>query len=463
MKLISVHLLVGTFLVALIGCGSREEKVVAKVGKKKITVREYEETIPKIPSTYLSTKKGIEGVKDNLRILLDRELVILEAQKRGIDKEKGFISAWEQMKQEILYHELLKREIKDKADITGEEKRFEERLMKLFDVTFDQETIAHLVERGKTAIERIPNIPIEEEGKPIATFKGGKFTIGDYVSLLEDLKPNARPVADDSTRVVDFIRSVLHRVQLSNLAIQHFKIENDQKIASRLREKRLEMMVDELTRREVGQKIEVSQEEVDTYYQAHKERYLTLLPAQARVRAVALKTEKDARKLLRTIKGSGELSALVERYKDQKRVVDRPSGSMERVMDRVSGVEISVGDFHLHPFETKSYGDLATQAFQVPIGRISGPIHVPPHGYAIFEVVEREDPGSPQSNHFIKARHLARTELRAEKAGRLYDQFLLSLRKKYAGETFIFDDRLRFVKSPADTIRTGVIDTTRKG
>jgi hypothetical protein len=121
------------------------------------------------------------------------------------------------------------------------------------------------------------------------------------------------------------------------------------------------------------------------------------------------------------------------------------------------------GDFHLHPFETKSYGDLAVQAFQVPVGKVVGPMHVPHFGYTIFEVVEREDQGSPNSTHFTKAHNLARTELRAEKARRLYNQFIFSLRKKYADQTSIIEDHLQLVKITSDTTKVKVIPDTAKG
>ena len=317
--------------------------------------------------------------------------------------------------------------------------------MTLFDVKFDQKTITYLLQKGKTAKERIPDSSLEEEARPIATFKGGKFTVGDYLGLLEELKPKIRPVADDSIQVMNFIRDVLRRVYLSNLAIQYFKIEDDPEVASKLREKRFEMMTDELVRREVAEKVDVSQEEVDTHYQTHKDRYLTLLPAQAHVMAIAVKTEGEARKLRRTIKGSSDLLRLFERYKGQER--GWPTAA----------------DFHLHPFETRQYGDLATQAFQVPTGKILGPIHVPRYGYVIYEVVEREDQGDPRSAHLVKAKQAARMELRNEKGRKLYNQFILSLRKKYADQTFIFDDHLKLVKSPSDTTKTEAIDTTRKG
>jgi hypothetical protein len=455
MKACFTYSLAGILFVVLIGCSSREEKILAKVGKKKIRVREYEETIAKIPSTYTSKKGGIEGVKENLHLLLYRELLILEAQNRGIDKEKGFTNAWEQVKQSILYKELLRREIRDKTNIKEEEKKFETTLMTLFDVKFDQKTIAYLVENGKTAVERIPDISVEEWARPIVTFKGGKFTVGEYLNLLHDLKPKVRPAVDDSVQVMDFIRSVLRRVHLSNLAIQHFKIENDPEVASRLREKRLEMMIDELKRREVDEKTEGSQEEVEAYYQMHKQRYRFLLQAQAHIRAITVKTEGEARKLRRIIKESGDLVRLIERYKDQKeRVVYRPPGSME-------GIEIMIGEFHLHPFETERYGDLAVQAFHVPIGTIAGPVQVAHYEYMIFEVIEREDQGSPNSAHLIKAKQLAGMELRTEKATKLYNQFLFSLRQKYADQTVIFDDRLKLVKSPLDTTKAAPLDTTK--
>lgn len=426
---------------ALVGCGGREGKVLAKVGNRKITVREYEQAIPRVPSEYVSKKSGVEGTKENLQIIIDRELLMLEAQKKGIDKEKQFPSAWERAKHEVLYDELMKREIKDKTHAREEEKKFEARLMELFDVKFDQKTLAYLLDRGKTAANRMPDVPIEEEGRSIVTFKGGKYTVGEYLTALGQLKPSIRPAADDSAGVVVFVREALRRVQLPNLAIQHFKLEDDPKVASRLRDRRQEMITDVLIRREVGEKAQPSEEEVEEYFQARKARYLNLVPAQAHVRGVAMETERDAIKLRRAIKGSGDFQRLVESRKGK------------------TGWPVA-GEFHLHPFQTKSYGDVAAQAFQVPLGKVIGPVRVP-RGFMIYEVMEREDQGSPESAHYGKVRQAARAELRAEKASQLYGEFLLSLRRKYADQTFIYDERLKLVKSQSDTTRTASPDTTR--
>lgn len=70
-------------LLSIDRCSRREDVVVAKVLGKKIRVRDVEEAYAKLPST---DGRGEMGV---LWTLIDRELLIWEARKRGLEKSIG--------------------------------------------------------------------------------------------------------------------------------------------------------------------------------------------------------------------------------------------------------------------------------------------------------------------------------------------------------------------------------------
>ena len=84
-------LLVGV-LPFIIWCGSKEDKVVAKVGEKSITIGDLKEAWTKLPSTETMTKKQV------LLMLIDKELLALEAQKVGLDQDEQVIRKLEEIK-----------------------------------------------------------------------------------------------------------------------------------------------------------------------------------------------------------------------------------------------------------------------------------------------------------------------------------------------------------------------------
>lgn len=64
--------------VSLTGCGRREDRVVAEVAGRRISVREVEAAYTKIPRT------DRKGTMETLWVLIDQELLILEARKQGL-------------------------------------------------------------------------------------------------------------------------------------------------------------------------------------------------------------------------------------------------------------------------------------------------------------------------------------------------------------------------------------------
>ena len=81
------------FLLAVAGCGPESEpatsEVLATVAGETITaldLRRYEQALP----DYLRSKKeGIAARSENLQTLVDKELMLREAHKRGLDQLPG--------------------------------------------------------------------------------------------------------------------------------------------------------------------------------------------------------------------------------------------------------------------------------------------------------------------------------------------------------------------------------------
>jgi len=105
--------LLATFLIALPGCGKREDApVVAKVGDKVLTVDDLYEMVP--------SGADLEHVMSVVDDWVDDQLLYKEAVRRGIDKEEAVRRLIENSKMDIVINELLEREIKAAGRITEE-------------------------------------------------------------------------------------------------------------------------------------------------------------------------------------------------------------------------------------------------------------------------------------------------------------------------------------------------------
>ncbi len=90
-----------SFLLAL-GCGKREERVVAKIGDRTITIGMFEKAAETMEEKYLPAAADLEGKKALLEVMIDKEIMALKALAAGYDKEKGFVTFWERYKGQYL-------------------------------------------------------------------------------------------------------------------------------------------------------------------------------------------------------------------------------------------------------------------------------------------------------------------------------------------------------------------------
>jgi peptidyl-prolyl cis-trans isomerase C len=85
--------------------------VVAKIGDKTITQEDLQNEIKGIPAEARAFFQGPEGTARFVDELINKELLYLEAKKRGFDKDKDFLRRVEEFKKLTLINQLLQKEI----------------------------------------------------------------------------------------------------------------------------------------------------------------------------------------------------------------------------------------------------------------------------------------------------------------------------------------------------------------
>jgi len=122
LKSVNIVLIVG-FMFLFSGCGSQASKgeIVAKVNDYEMTVSDFEEKIEFSP--YASNK--MPDKKDMLDITVREQVLIQEAQKMGLDRNKTFMKTIERYWQQTLIKELLQQKNVEISTMVPKDERAE--------------------------------------------------------------------------------------------------------------------------------------------------------------------------------------------------------------------------------------------------------------------------------------------------------------------------------------------------
>lgn len=91
----------------------KEEKVVALVGNKKITLQEFNKQIDKLPDYAKSKFKSKEARLEFLKNYIATEMMYETAMRKGYDKNKEIIENVAEMKKALIVQKLLEEEMKN--------------------------------------------------------------------------------------------------------------------------------------------------------------------------------------------------------------------------------------------------------------------------------------------------------------------------------------------------------------
>lgn len=105
-----------------IGGKNMENKIVAQVGERKITLEEIEQAIKYTPKEHQEALQTMEGKKNLLNQLVIQEVIYLDAIKNKYDQEEAFINDLEKLKVARLKEYGINKILSD-VEITEEEIR----------------------------------------------------------------------------------------------------------------------------------------------------------------------------------------------------------------------------------------------------------------------------------------------------------------------------------------------------
>lgn len=125
----------------------------------------------------------------------------------------------------------------------------------------------------------VPEFAPEDTSRVLATWNGGKFTLGTLLHAFSDIPPLLRPTLNLPDAVFGFVESIVLEPTLAEYGAQK-GLEKDPVAKSEIDKKIEELMVEHMYQDSVGSKIWVSKDERKAYYQKHLPDFFTFPSVQ---------------------------------------------------------------------------------------------------------------------------------------------------------------------------------------
>lgn len=323
------------------------------------------------------------------------------------------IPPFEEMEKEII--EKLQREMAKKIDLRRVE--YSEQLFEEWQVVFHSEALRDLlsrIERQRVTGEQC--VSYDELPMVLASYPGGQITTKDVM----DVWPGRKGPITARVRPQDegMIETVVKKMLSGRLFMEKAKQIGIHELPS-MKEKQAELykttLINAVQRDEIWNKISIGQDEIEQYFEEHKDELA--IPAVVIVREYYVKELDEAQRIwdgLRAVEDPDERSEALrelakERYREGKR----------NIID-YDGMRGPVGDI----------------AFGMQIGEMEGPIQFG-KSYVIFQLLEKKPPIQPT---LIGATDLITKKLKEEKAKPATKKWLTALRQQYPVK--IYEDAL---------------------
>ncbi|KPK99693.1 MAG: hypothetical protein AMJ91_06765 [candidate division Zixibacteria bacterium SM23_73_3] len=266
MKKATILVFVGMLVLALFSsCGTKQEdKVVARVGDRVITVEDLEKEWKTASKIIIKGVPELQRKKELVDKMIGDQVVIMEAYKEGIDNEVESDTNFAKQKERLLTNVLYQKEIADKAKVTESEMKREYQKMQeevhawhiLMETEQQADSIYKMLKEGadfaQLARERSIDPSAKDNAGDLGFFSWGKM-ISEFQEVAFKLKEGeiSRPV---ETNYGWHIIKLIERREVEQPPYEEAKRLIQSKLAQTKREKRVKEYFQYL-RKKVGFKI----------------------------------------------------------------------------------------------------------------------------------------------------------------------------------------------------------------
>jgi len=204
----------------------------------------------------------------------------------------------------------------------------------------------------------------------LLVFKGGHWTIGDFLQRLKDMPVVNRPHYENSKKLYNDIGIMIRNETLAKIALKR-GYDRHSEARKEFEEKRDDVLYSKMMM-VLLDTINVTAEDVKAYYKSHPQEFMD--PAKVNIREILVRNRSQAEKLLRLIRKGANMEQLARKYSIRTWAAKKG------------------GEFGY--FRKSGHGKIGEIAFSLKVGDLYGPLEIlggPPHGgYSIFRVIGKK-------------------------------------------------------------------------
>ncbi len=245
-------------------------------------------------------------------------------------------------------------------------------------------------------------------GDTLLTFKGGVWTIGEFLQKLKDIPVTNRPVYRNSKKLYNDIGILLRNETLAKIALKKH-LDRKPEAQKEFAEKRDDVLYSKMLM-VLLDTVRVTDADVKQYYQNHPEEFTE--PEKVNIREILLRTRPEAEKILQRIRNGEDMAKLARKYSIREWAAKNG------------------GEFGY--FSKNGHGKLGEIAVSLPVGTLYGPLEVaggPPHGgYSVFKVIGKRP---PHKLPFSQVKDDLKQRLLQNRRMAVLNKFTARLKKKY--------------------------------
>lgn len=265
----------------------------------------------------------------------------------------------------------------------------------------------------------------EDSGTVLAEISGEKITVADFVAELESLPPYLRNRYKTSRAKEKLLEQMVTRRLLYKQALKE-KVDQDPEFKRELEDDRVKRITRRLLDKHVPRKQDVTEEEMQKYYDEHPDEFST--PEQIRARHILIKVSANA--------PENEVAEARTKIEGILRQVRDGSDFAQVARDTSEGPTRSKGgDLGFFPRGRmdKAFEDAA---FALEVGQISDIVR----SRFGFHVIKLEEKKAPEEKKYDEVKAQIKRKLRPMKQQDTYQSFIDGLKSEF--KVTVYNDRL---------------------
>lgn len=216
------------------------------------------------------------------------------------------------------------------------------------------------------------------------------------------------------------------------LEAEERKLDKTPELAKQIKEYRDQLMLKELVKQEVDDKIKVEDVDIEKYYNEHKEEYID--PEKVTVTEITLKDEEKAKEVLEKIKAGADFTELAKEMDSKGESYGPGQGNEGRT----------------RPFSRESYSsarEFVEKAFSLNVGEISDIIVQPIGPETYYMIIRADEHTQPRQKELSEVKDDISWTVEREKKRQRIDQWLEQIKKERNFK--IYPDRIPKPKEEA--------------